>query len=175
VCPLLTPPTLAPYKEKKKASSEHQRERGGTQNVIEEKTARGLDFGALREAIEARDAVALAGFYSEDAELRVVHAALPEGPAFELKGRAKIRRYLRSVCDHEMSCLLEEGVVIGEGSIEFEEICEYADGSAISVSTMLEVSEGLIVRQTDVVRLAAAVGDGGSKARRKEQKGVTGK
>ena len=142
--------------------------------MIEEQTTGGLDFGALREAIEARDAVALAGFYSEDAELRVVHAALPEGPAFELKGRAKIRRYLRSVCDQEMSCLLEEGVVIGEGSIEFEEICEYADGSAISVSTTLEVSEGLIVRQTDVVE-RAAVGEGGSKARSEEQKGVTGK
>lgn len=127
--------------------------------MIEEKTARGLDFGALREAIEARDAVALAGFYSEDAELRVVHAALPKGPAFELKGRAKIRRYLRSVCDQEMSCLLEEGVVVDERSIEFEEVCEYPNGTPISVSTTLEVSEGLIVRQTDVVRLAAVGAD----------------
>ena len=120
-----------------------------------EHTARGaLDFGVLRDAIERRDPDALNGFYSDDAELRVVNAALPEGPAFELKGSSQIERYLRAVCDQEMTCLLEAEPVLGEGSVEFCEVCSYPDGTAISIRTTLEVSGGLIVRQTDAVERA---------------------
>ena len=56
--------------------------------MIEEMKGR-LDFGALRDAIERKDPEALLGFYSEDAELRIVHEALPEGRPFELKGKAQ--------------------------------------------------------------------------------------
>lgn len=122
--------------------------------MIEEETTEGLDFDSLRLAIEDRDADALLGFYSEDAELRIVNAALPDGPAFELGGRAQIERYLRAVCDQELSCTVDGEVVFGEGSIEFCEVCFYPNGTPISVRTMLEVEEGLISRQTDVVERA---------------------
>jgi hypothetical protein len=123
-------------------------------DVIEEKTKGGFDFGALREAIEDKDPDLLLSFYAGDAELRIVNAALPEGVAFELKGRSQIGRYLRAVCDQEMCCLLEGGVVLGEGSIVFCEVCEYPEGALISVETTLEIAEGLIVRQVDVARSA---------------------
>ena len=42
----------------------------------------GLDYGALRLAIEMRDPDLLLGFYSEAVELRVVNAAFPEGVGF---------------------------------------------------------------------------------------------
>jgi hypothetical protein len=59
------------------------------QSVIEEdKTAR-FDFEALRSAIESADPDLLIGFYAEDTGLRVVHASLPGGVAFELKGRSQ--------------------------------------------------------------------------------------
>jgi hypothetical protein len=47
-----------------------------------EQTKGRLDFGAMRDAIEHNEPDALLGFYSEDAELRIVHEALPEGRAF---------------------------------------------------------------------------------------------
>ena len=129
--------------------------------MIEEETTPGrLDFGALRFAIEGKDPDTLLGFYSEEAELRVVNAALPDGPAFELKGRAEIGRYLRAVCDQEMSCVLEGEVVFGEESIVFGQVCGYPEGTPISVETTLEVSEGKIVRQTDVVQSARRGGTG---------------
>jgi hypothetical protein len=112
----------------------------------------GLDFGALRLAIEKRDPDLLLGFYSEAAELRIVNAAFPGGVAFELRGRSQIERYLRAVCDQQMSCTVEGEIFFGEeGSIEFEEACEYPDGTGVVVRTKLEVQEGRITHQLDVV------------------------
>lgn len=122
--------------------------------MIEKETPKRLDFGALRSSIELRDSDALIGFYSDDAELRILNAALPDGPAFERRGRAQIERYLRAVCDQQMSCSVEEEVVSGEGSVEFVEECRYPNGTPISVKTTLGVAEGLIVRQTAVVERA---------------------
>ena len=123
--------------------------------MIGEEATEGLDFGTLRLAIEARDPDALTGFYAEDAYLRIVHASLPDGPAFELRGRAQIERYLRAICDQEMSCSVEDRAVVGpEGTIEFQELCEYPNGTPISVRTELEVEGGLIASQTDLVERA---------------------
>jgi hypothetical protein len=126
--------------------------------IEEESTAGNLDFGALREAIEDKDPDLLLGFYAEDAELRVVNGALPEGAAFELKGRGQIERYLRAVCDQQMTCVVEDDVsgevVSGEGSMTFGEVCEYPEGSSVSVETTLEIAKNSIVRQTDVARSA---------------------
>ncbi len=120
--------------------------------MIEEQSAEGgLDFGSLRKAIEGKDPEALLGFYSEDAELRIVNAALPGVPAFELEGRSQIERYLHAVCEQEMDCLIEGEAVMGEGSISFSSTCEYPDGSRILVRTTLVVAGGVIVGHLDVV------------------------
>jgi hypothetical protein len=119
--------------------------------MIEESTEGGLDFLVLRDAIEGIDPEALIGFYSEDAELRIVNAALPEGPAFELKGRSQMERYLMAVCDQQTGCCVEGEPDLDEGSVSFDQECEYPDGTRVWVRTTLEVAEGLIGRQTDVV------------------------
>jgi hypothetical protein len=132
--------------------------------IEEESTAAGLDFGALRSAIEGKDPDLLLGFYAEDAELRVLNAALPDGPAFELKGRSQIERYLRAVCDQQMTCSVEGGVssevVSGEGRITFGQRCSYPGGTRIVVKTTLDMAEGGIVRQTDVASSARREGTG---------------
>ena len=122
--------------------------------MIEEVKGR-LDFGALRDAIERKDPEALLGFYAEDAELRIVHEALPDGRAFELNGKAQIERYLKTVCDQEVSCAVRGEAVFGGRSIAFVETCSYPNGTPISISTTLEVEEGLISRQIDVVQRAS--------------------
>ena len=122
--------------------------------MIEEMKGR-LDFGALRDAIERKDPEALLGFYSEDAELRIVQEALPEGRPFELKGKAQIERYLRAVCDQEVSCAVRGEAAFGGRSVAFVETCSYPNGTPISISTTLEVEEGLISRQIDVVARAS--------------------
>ena len=121
--------------------------------MIEEKTGR-LDFWALRDAIERKDPDALLGFYAEDAGLRIVHEAPPDGRALELKGKAQIERYLRAVCDQDVTCAVRGEAVFGERSVAFVEACSYPNGTPISISTTLEVEEGLISRQIDVVHRA---------------------
>jgi hypothetical protein len=118
--------------------------------VIEEDTAHALDFEALRDAIEGREADLLLGFYAEDAELRVVNGGSADGPVFELKGRSQIERYLHAVCDQEVACAVGD-VDVEEGRISFIEACEYPDGTKVLVRTTLELRGGRIFRQLDVV------------------------
>lgn len=117
--------------------------------MMREEARAGFDFGAMRDAIERRDPEALIGFYAPDAELRVLNAANPDGATFRLGGRAEIERYLRVVCPQRAPCLIEEEVV-DEGRVTFREVCEYPDGSRVSVETTLELREGRISRQLDV-------------------------
>jgi hypothetical protein len=117
---------------------------------MEEEATGKLDFGALRDAIEGRDPDALLGFYAGDAELRVVDAATPEGLAFELRGKDEIERYLRVVFGQRAANYIGGGTV-GEDLITFEEVCEYPDGTKVVVRTTLELREGRISRQLDVV------------------------
>jgi hypothetical protein len=128
--------------------------------VIEEETTRGFDFDALREAIERKDPDLLLSFYAEDSELRIVNAAHPDGPAFELKGRSQIERYLRAVCDQVMTCLLEGEVISCEERITFGQRCTYPDSTRVVVKTTLEIVEGGIVRQTDVAHSTRREGTG---------------
>jgi SnoaL-like domain len=119
-------------------------------HVIEEETVGGLDFPALRDAIERGDAEVLAGFYAEDSELRIANAAVPEGATFELRGREQIKRYLTAVCDQEPTRRVEQEHA-GEGSVSFVETCEYPDGARVLVRTTLEVRGDRIVRQLDML------------------------
>lgn len=108
--------------------------------MIEESIKGELDYGALREALEGKDPDALLGFYSEKAELRKVNAALPEGIAFELKGRSQNERYLRAVCEQEMVCLVEGEAVYGKKGVSFGQVCQYVEGTRIWVRTTLAVA-----------------------------------
>jgi hypothetical protein len=114
----------------------------------------GLDFRALKGAIQGRDPGVLLGFYAEGAELRVVNPAHPRGHDFELRGRAEVGKYLRAVGDGRARRALKSGAVYGERAIAFVEECRYPDGAKVSVETMLEIEGGLIVRQIDAVRPA---------------------
>jgi hypothetical protein len=121
--------------------------------MIEEEAIGRFDCGALRIAIEGRDPDALLGFYAQEAELRIQNAALPGGVAFELRGRVQIERYLRAVCDQQMSCTIVGEVFADRESIAFVEVCGYPDGARISVKTTLELDEGgRILRQLEVVQ-----------------------
>ena len=76
----------------------------------------------------------------------------PQSSPFELRGKAEIAKHLRAVFGQEASHRVErEEVVCEEDGVKFWEECEYPDGSRVVVETALEVREGKIVRQVDVV------------------------
>lgn len=106
-----------------------------------------LDFEALRSAIERGDPDAMLEFYADDANVRVRGGTVL---SFEVEGKAEVAKYLRVVHARPATHRVENEVV-AEERIHFEESCEYPDGSCTVVATRLEVREGEISRQVDVV------------------------
>jgi ketosteroid isomerase-like protein len=109
----------------------------------------GLDFEALRRAIEDRDADTLVGLYADDAEIRTVNRNTTPSSPRVLRGKEEISEYLRDVCGREMTHRVENEVV-GEGRIAFMEACEYPDGTRVLGAGTLEVRDGKISRQVNV-------------------------
>jgi hypothetical protein len=118
--------------------------------VTQRKAHRGLDFGALRQAIERCDPDLILGFYAEEANLSIVNANAQRSFPFELCGKAEIAKHLRGAFGQETSHRVE-GEVVGDDRVTFREECEYLDGDRVMVETTLEVRDGKIVRQVDVV------------------------
>ena len=118
--------------------------------MTQRKADRGLDFGALRHAIEGCDPDLVLGFYAEEANLSIVNAQAQRSSSFELCGKAEIAKHLRAAFGQETSHRVEREIV-GEERVTFWEACEYPDGRRLVVETTLEVRDGKIVRQADVV------------------------
>jgi hypothetical protein len=118
--------------------------------MTQRKADEALDFEALRLGIERCDPDLVLGFYAEDAQLSIVNAGAPQASPFELRGKAEIAKYLRATFGPETSHRVEREVV-GAEQMTFREACEYPDGSRVWVETTLEVRDGKIVRQEDVV------------------------
>jgi ketosteroid isomerase-like protein len=114
-----------------------------------EQMAPGLDFEAMRQAIEASDYHALVALYADNAELRTINKnSTPSAPQV-LRGKEEISEMLRDVCGRVMTHHVEDEV-IGEGRIAYNEACEYPDGTRVLGATTLEWQDGKIVRQTIV-------------------------
>ncbi len=119
--------------------------------MTQRKADKGLDFEALRLGIERCDPDLVLGFYADDAQLSIVNASAPQSSPFELRRKAEIAKNLRAVFGQGTSHRVEREEVIGEERVTFREACEYPDGSRVVVETTLEVHDGKIVRQVDIV------------------------
>jgi hypothetical protein len=112
---------------------------------------RRLDFEALRHAIERSDSDLMLRFYAEDAWLSIVNVLTPHADPFELRGKGEIAKHLRATFGQDASHRVERDAAVGEDRVTFREACEYSDGAWVWVETSLEVLDGKIVRQVDVV------------------------
>ncbi len=110
-----------------------------------------LDVETLRLGIERCDADLLIDLYAEDARLSIANADAPHASPFELGGKAEIAKHLRVAFGPETSHRVERDAAVGDDRMRFREACEYADGGRVWVETTLEVHDGKIVRQVDVV------------------------
>ncbi len=109
----------------------------------------GLDFEALRRAIEESDAEALVGLYAADVEVKIVNKNTPPSMPCLFRGRESIAGFLKEVCGRDIKHRIEDEVV-GEERVSFNEECEYPDGARVLAATTLEVRDGKISRQTTV-------------------------
>jgi hypothetical protein len=122
--------------------------------MTQRKSGKGLNFEALRLAIERCDPDLVLGFYAEDAQLSIVNAEDQRSSPFELRGKAEIAKYLRAAFGQKTSHRIEREDVVDADRVTFREACEYPDGIRVWVETTLEVQDDKIVRQVDVVETA---------------------
>jgi hypothetical protein len=112
-------------------------------------TIRTFDAEALRRGIEERDAATLMQLYAEDAELHVVDRNdQPSHPKI-VRGRAAIGEYFADVCGRDMTHQIER-LVIGDGTAAFVQACQYPGGGRVLCLAVLDLQDGLIVRQSGV-------------------------
>ena len=112
---------------------------------------RRLDLETLYLGIESCDPDLLLGFYADNARLSIVNAETPHAPPFELHGKGEIAKHLRATFGQEASHRIERNAAFGEDRVTFREACEYSDGGRVWVETTMEVRDGKIFRQVDVV------------------------
>ena len=117
--------------------------------MTEQGTAGGLEFEALRRAVEQGDADSLTGFYAEDAEMLTVNRNTTPSSPQVLRGKEQIAEHLADVCGRDMTHRIENEVV-GQYRIAFNEACEYPDGIQVLAAATLDVRDGRIVRQVNV-------------------------
>jgi ketosteroid isomerase-like protein len=118
--------------------------------MAEQQATGQLDFEVLRRAQEQRDLDAMLDLYADDAEMRIVNRNTPPSSPYVVRGKEAIAEYLRDVFGRDMSHSIENEVV-GEERVAFNVACEYPDGTRVFASENLEVRDGKVVRQVEVV------------------------
>ena len=108
-----------------------------------------LTIPLLRQAIETRDGKTLAGFYADDATLRIIDQENPPSRPTEIKGREAIAAYYDDVCGRAMTHRVDTGIREGD-RLAFTQTCTYPDGNRVFCSSNVELSDGKIVRQVSI-------------------------
>ncbi len=108
-----------------------------------------VTVAGLKRAIEGRKAPALAGFYADDAVVRVIDRDNPPSKPRNLEGKSAISAYFEDVCGRDMTHKIESGVAVGN-RLAFTQSCAYPDGTKVFCSAMAELKGGKIARQTVV-------------------------
>lgn len=112
-------------------------------------TSKPVTVAGLKRAIEGRKAVALGGFYADDAIIRLIDRDNPPSKPRILAGKSAISTYFEDVCGREMTHRVENGVAVGN-RLAFTQSCAYPDGTKVFCSAMVELKGGKIASQVVV-------------------------
>src|SRR5215210_4889408 len=111
-----------------------------------EQSATGFDFEAVRRAEEQHDFDAMLDLYADDAEIHIVNRNTPPSSPHVLRGKEAISEYLREVFGRDTTHR-----VVSEDHVAFNVACEYPDGTRVLAAENLDLRDGKIVRQVEVV------------------------
>jgi ketosteroid isomerase-like protein len=108
-----------------------------------------LDLEALRDAMVANDAAAVAAFYAPDAEIVMFDKDHPPSAPQRIAGAEAIRALYDDVCGralrHEITAM-----VSGPTAAALSETCRYPDGVQVALAMTMTVRDGKIVHQEGV-------------------------
>jgi ketosteroid isomerase-like protein len=110
---------------------------------------RPVDGAAIKQAIETRDGRMLAGFYADDAVVRVIDRNNPPSKPREVRGRAAISTFWDDICSRAITHRVDTSIAEGD-RLAFTQDCAYPDGSKVFCIATLELRDGRIARQTVV-------------------------
>ena len=108
-----------------------------------------LTAASLRQALESSDAKLLNSFYAMDAELTVVDKIHGPSKPLVLRGNVAIAQYWNDVCARAMTHTVEH-LVATDDTFVYNEACLYPDGTRVRCIAVLDLVDGLIVKQVGV-------------------------
>ena len=104
---------------------------------------------AIKHAVEGRHGRMLAGFYADDAVVRVVDRNNPPSQPREIRGRGAIDTFWDDICSRAMTHKVDS--IVTEGNrIAFTQACAYPDGPKVLCLSVVELRDGLIAHHTAV-------------------------
>jgi hypothetical protein len=109
----------------------------------------GVTGAGIKRAIEGRDGRALAGFYADNAVVRVIDRNNPPSRPREVKGRTAIATFWDDICSRAMTHKVDTSITEGD-RLAFTQACTYPDGAKVFCVAMLELKDGKIAQQTVV-------------------------
>ena len=114
------------------------------------RTETAFDLAAFKRAVESGwDTGSLLPLYHEDIEYVTVDKNNTPSSPRVLRGRAALGAYLKDAASHGIVSRIDQPVVSEERvAVTFN--CRYPDGTRVLCNSILELEDGLIVRQTDV-------------------------
>jgi hypothetical protein len=108
-----------------------------------------FDLSTFTRAIEERDSSAQLALYAQDAQVTLVDKNCQPAAPRVLHGRGEIQTWIEEVCGRDMTHRIQHSVQ-DEAGAAFTEACRYPDGTAVMCATVLEISDGVVTRQTAV-------------------------
>ncbi|HVV94744.1 MAG TPA: nuclear transport factor 2 family protein [Hyphomicrobiales bacterium] len=103
----------------------------------------------LRRAIEGRDGRAMSELYRDDAVVRIIDRDHPPSTPREIRGREAIAAFFDDICGRDMTHRFESGLAEGD-RVAYTESCAYPDGTKVFCSSMMELKNGRVARETIV-------------------------
>jgi hypothetical protein len=112
-------------------------------------TTTSFDLGQLTRAIEECDTQTQVAMYADDATVTIADRVTQPGSPRALHGRDEIASWIQDISARDMTHAVQH-TVQDETGAAFTEACRYADGTNVLCATVLELSGGLIARQSVV-------------------------
>jgi|SRR5579862_863241 len=108
-----------------------------------------FDLERFAQAAEERDAATQASMYGPEAVVTIVDRHSPPSSPRVLQGRGEITAWLEDMYGRDMTHKIGSTVSDATGAA-YTQACRYADGTQVFCSTVIELADGAIARQSVV-------------------------
>jgi hypothetical protein len=112
-------------------------------------TTTSFELGRFARATEERDASTQISMYAPDAIVTIADRTAPPSAPRVLSGRDQIRTWIEDLTGRDMTHRVGHTVHDADGAA-YVVSCRYPDGAQVLCSTVIELSDGQIVKQSVV-------------------------